>query len=73
MWFADKLGPVPKDSARGQAEPQKTVAAPAPTARSSAPAASNRAAAPPQQAARPQAAAAPQASVEPPKKKKGWF
>jgi len=60
MWFADKLGPPPKNSPLARAtEPAKTVT-PAKGAKNAAP----------------QRAPAPQASrpaPEPEKKKKGWF
>ncbi len=59
MWFADKLGPVPKNSPLGKAEPQSTkshaAARNAPQAKS--------------QPSRSQ----PAPESEPPKKKKGWF
>ena len=66
MWFADKLGPVPKASPQGKAHSQTAAPAPGKAAKN---AASQPAPQPKGQAQRAQPAAAP----EPPKKKKGWF
>jgi len=64
MWFADKLGPVPKASPQGKAHPQAAKPAAGKTARNVQPAPQ-----PKGQAPRGQPASAPEA----PKKKKGWF
>jgi len=64
MWFADKLGPVPKGSPQGKAHPQ--AAHPA-AAKPSAKGAKSQ----PQGKTQARPAAAPE--PEAPKKKKGWF
>ena len=58
MWFADKLGPVPKASPLGKAEPQMTKP-------------QNQKTAPPARAAA--AAAQPGRGAPEQPKKKGWF
>ena len=63
MWFADKLGPVPKASPQGKAHPQAAKPA-GKSAKNAQPAPQSKG-----QAPRGQPAAAPEA----PKKKKGWF
>ena len=65
MWFADKLGPVPKASPQGKAHPQAATPASGKAAKNAQGGGSQ----PKGQAPRAQPAAAPEA----PKKKKGWF
>ena len=64
MWFADKLGPVPKASPQGKAHPQSAQSAAAKPVKGAAQGKN-----PPQAKAQARPAAAP----EEPKKKKGWF
>ncbi len=73
MWFADKLGPVPKGTPQGRAHPQTAQPAAAQAGRNAAPAAQAQQKGQSQQKAQPQAKARPAPEPEPPKKKKGWF
>jgi hypothetical protein len=64
MWFAEKLGPPPKNSPQARADGP---------AKSAAPTKGGKAAPPPQRTAAPLQASRPAPAPEEPKKKKGWF
>jgi len=63
MWFADKLGPAPRNTAQARADGSAKTA----------PQAKGGKVAPPQRAAAPPQAARRAPAPEEPKKKKGWF